>query len=60
MNGFRLDNALIPVNDIRKGGPPRDGNNPTLRRNAPLHYGSSVNITRIRVRIITRMSLSLM
>jgi len=24
-NGFRIDNALIPVNDIRKGGPPRDG-----------------------------------
>jgi len=25
MNGFRLDNALIPVNDIKMGGPPRDG-----------------------------------
>jgi len=25
MNGFRLDDALIPVNDIKKGGPPRDG-----------------------------------
>jgi hypothetical protein len=25
MNGFRLDNASIPVNDIKKGGPPRDG-----------------------------------
>jgi hypothetical protein len=24
-NGFRLDDALIPVNDIKKGGPPRDG-----------------------------------
>ena len=24
-NGFQLDNALIPVNDIKKGGPPRDG-----------------------------------
>jgi len=25
MNGFRLDDALIPVNDIKMGGPPRDG-----------------------------------
>jgi hypothetical protein len=25
MNGFRLDKALIPVDDIKKGGPPRDG-----------------------------------
>jgi hypothetical protein len=25
LNGFRLDNSLIPVNDIKKGGPPRDG-----------------------------------
>jgi hypothetical protein len=25
MNGFRVDNALIPVDDIKKGGPPRDG-----------------------------------
>jgi len=25
LNGFRLDNALIPVNDIKMGGPPRDG-----------------------------------
>jgi hypothetical protein len=25
LNGFRIDNALIPVNDIKKGGPPRDG-----------------------------------
>ncbi len=24
-NGFRIDNALIPVNEIKKGGPPRDG-----------------------------------
>jgi len=25
LNGFRLDNSLVPVNDIKKGGPPRDG-----------------------------------
>ena len=25
MNGFNLDGALIPVKEIRKGGPPRDG-----------------------------------
>ena len=25
MNGFSLDNALIPVDEIKKGGPPRDG-----------------------------------
>lgn len=25
MNGFALDNALIPVNDIKNGGPSRDG-----------------------------------
>ena len=25
MNGFPLDDALIPVDDIKKGGPPRDG-----------------------------------
>jgi hypothetical protein len=25
LNGFRIDNALIPVDDIKKGGPPRDG-----------------------------------
>ena len=25
MNGFRIDNPLIPVGDIKKGGPPRDG-----------------------------------
>ena len=25
MNGFRLDYALISVNDIKMGGPPRDG-----------------------------------
>ncbi len=24
-NGFHLDDALIPVNDIKMGGPPRDG-----------------------------------
>ncbi len=34
MNGFRIDNALIPVDDIKKGGPPRDGipslENPTF------------------------------
>ena len=24
-NGFDLDDALVPVNDIKKGGPPRDG-----------------------------------
>ena len=24
-NGFRIDNALIPVKEIKKGGPPRDG-----------------------------------
>lgn len=25
MNGFALDDALIPVDEIKKGGPPRDG-----------------------------------
>ena len=25
MNDFNLDGALIPVKEIRKGGPPRDG-----------------------------------
>lgn len=25
LNGFRLDDALIPVNEIVQGGPPRDG-----------------------------------
>jgi len=25
MNGFRLDDALIPVKEIKSGGPPRDG-----------------------------------
>ncbi len=25
MNGFRIDNALIPAAEIKKGGPPRDG-----------------------------------
>ena len=25
MNGFLIDNALIPVTDIKMGGPPRDG-----------------------------------
>ena len=25
MNGFRLDDALIPANEIKLGGPPRDG-----------------------------------
>lgn len=24
-NGFRLDDALIPIHEIRRGGPPRDG-----------------------------------
>lgn len=25
INGFRIDDALIPVSDIKRGGPPRDG-----------------------------------
>jgi hypothetical protein len=25
MNGFRLDDALIPIDEIKSGGPPRDG-----------------------------------
>jgi len=25
MNGFRIDNPVIPVNEIKMGGPPRDG-----------------------------------
>ncbi len=25
LNGFDLSNAVIPVNEIRSGGPPRDG-----------------------------------
>ena len=33
-NGFRLDDTLVPAQEIRKGGPPRDGipslDNPTL------------------------------
>ena len=25
LNGFRIDDALIPVDEIKKGGPARDG-----------------------------------
>jgi len=47
MNGFRLTGAIIPVREIKSGGPPRDGipaiNSPVFEKAAVANYPSNMD-----------------